>query len=139
MDEHGEWLARAAADGWYRTGDIAAERSDGSIAVVGRADASVNRSGYLVSLSDIQRIVETLEEVSGAAVVAGKGETDKGQRVAGFCVLRAGATLDGSQVRRRCFELMPHYAIPDEVRIVPELPLLASGKLDRRSLEALVA
>jgi acyl-coenzyme A synthetase/AMP-(fatty) acid ligase len=35
-------------------------------------------------------------------------------------------------------ELMPAYAIPDEVRILSELPLLASGKLDRRSLEALV-
>jgi acyl-coenzyme A synthetase/AMP-(fatty) acid ligase len=34
---------------------------------------------------------------------------------------------------------MPPYAIPDEVRIVTELPLLASGKLNRRALESLVA
>jgi len=138
MNEDGEWLTRASEDGWYKTGDMAKASPDGSHIVVGRADASVNRRGYLVLLSDIERIVEKLEGVGEVAVVAGKGENEQGQRVAAFCVLRPGAALDGSQVRKRCFDVMPHYAIPDEVRIVAELPLLASGKLDRRGLEALV-
>jgi len=138
MDEDGEWLTKASDDGWYKTGDVAMASPGGSHTIVGRADASVNRRGYLVLLSDIERIVEKLDGVGAVAVVAGKGETEQGQRLAAFCVLRPGAALDGLQVRKRCFEVMPHYAIPDEVRIVAELPLLASGKLDRRGLEALV-
>jgi non-ribosomal peptide synthetase component E (peptide arylation enzyme) len=31
---------------------------------------------------------------------------------------------------------MPRHALPDEFRIVETLPLLASGKVDRRSLAA---
>jgi acyl-coenzyme A synthetase/AMP-(fatty) acid ligase len=137
LDEDGEWIAKAAADGWYRTGDIAVKTAAGSMIVTGRADASVNRSGYLVMLSDIERIVERLDEVGEVAVVAGKKETERGQSIAAFCVLRSGVALDGPQVRRRCASLMPPYAIPDEFRIVTELPLLASGKLNRRALEAL--
>jgi len=139
LDEDGEWIAKAAADGWYRTGDIAVKTPGGSMIVTSRADASVNRSGYLVMLSDIERIVERLDGVGEVAVVAGKKETERGQSIAAFCVLRSGAVLDGTQVRRRCADLMPPYAIPDEVRIVTELPLLASGKLNRRALESLVA
>lgn len=139
LDEDGEWIAKAAADGWYRTGDIAVKTAGGSMIVTGRADASVNRSGYLVMLSDIERIVEKLEGVGEVAVVAGKKETERGQSIAAFCVLRSGIVLDGTQVRRRCASLMPPYAVPDEVRIVTELPLLASGKLNRRALEALVS
>jgi acyl-coenzyme A synthetase/AMP-(fatty) acid ligase len=138
LNEEGEWLKKASEDGWHKTGDVAKPSPDGSHVIAGRADASVNRRGYLVLLSDIERIVEKLDGVGKVAVVAGKGETEQGQRVAAFCVLRPGAALDGLQVRKRCFELMPQYAIPDEVRIVAELPLLASGKLDRRGLEALV-
>jgi acyl-coenzyme A synthetase/AMP-(fatty) acid ligase len=137
LDEDGEWIAKAAADGWYRTGDIAVKTASGSMTVTGRADASVNRSGYLVMLSDIERMVERLDGVGEVAVVAGSKETERGQSIAAFCVLRSGVVLDGTEVRRRCSGLIPPYAIPDEVRIVGELPLLASGKLNRRALEAL--
>ena len=42
-------------------------------------------------------------------------------------------------VRRRCFELLPRYAVPDEVRIVDSLPHLPSGKVDRRAVALRVA
>ncbi len=138
VDEAGEWLRRAASDGWYRTGDLAAVQPDGFIAVLGRADASVNRSGYLVLLSDIERVMEKLDAVGELAVVAGKNEGKQGLRIAAFCVPRSGMLLDGAQIRRRCFELLPHYAIPDEVRIIDKLPALPSGKVDRQTLAALV-
>jgi acyl-coenzyme A synthetase/AMP-(fatty) acid ligase len=137
LDEDGEWIAKASADGWYRTGDIAVKTSGGSMIVTGRADASVNRSGYLVMLSDIERVFEKLDGVGEVAVVAGGKETERGPSISAFCVLRSGAALDATEVRRRCVGLMPPYAIPDEVRILAELPLLATGKLNRRALEAL--
>jgi acyl-CoA synthetase (AMP-forming)/AMP-acid ligase II len=42
-------------------------------------------------------------------------------------------------VRRKCFELLPGYAVPDEVVIVDVLPQLPSGKVDRRAVRDLVA
>ena len=138
VDEDGNPLGDIAAGGWYLTGDLALNAPDGSIVVTGRADASVNRRGYLVLLSDIERKMERFAAVRGVIVVAGRDENKQGQRIAAFCVPRQGAAVDGPELRRQCFDVLPHYAVPDEVHITEELPMLASGKVDRRSLAALV-
>jgi acyl-coenzyme A synthetase/AMP-(fatty) acid ligase len=138
VDEDGNPLGDIPTDGWYRTGDLALNAPDGSIVVTGRADASVNRRGYLVLLSDIERKMEKFAALRGVIVVAGRDENKQGQRIAAFCVPRQGAAVDGPELRRQCFDVLPHYAVPDEVYITEELPMLASGKVDRRSLAALV-
>ena len=138
VDEDGEWLNRMEPGEWYGTGDLAEQRPDGSITVLGRADASINRSGYLVLLSDIERTMGAMEAVGEVAVVAGKNEGKRGLRIVAFCVPRSGLKLDGVQVRERCFHLLPHYSIPDEVRVVDRLPCLPSGKVDRQTLSALI-
>ncbi len=138
IDENGEWIEQASPAGWYRTGDTAVRQTDGSIVVTGRADASVNRRGYLVLLSDIERVMEQLDAISTVVVVAGK-EDKQGPRIAAFCVPRPGDSVDGAQLRARCFELLPHYAIPDEIHVTPSLPLLPTGKIDRQQLVALIA
>jgi acyl-coenzyme A synthetase/AMP-(fatty) acid ligase len=138
VDEDGEWLQELPADGWYRTGDIAVARTDGSLEVIGRADASMNRRGYLVLLADIERVMEKLDICSEVVVVAGKDENRQGQSIAVFCVPRAGMVLSAAQLRERCFDVLPHYAIPDEVHISEQLPLLPSGKVDRLTLAAMI-
>ena len=137
LDEDGGWLSRPAADGWYPTSDLVRRQPDGSLVVTGRADASANRNGYLVNFAEIERLMEKLETVSGVAVVAGKGESRSGQRIVAFCLANPGAPVEGSQIRQQCFAILPHYAIPDEVRIIEKFPLLPSGKLDRQNLEEL--
>jgi acyl-coenzyme A synthetase/AMP-(fatty) acid ligase len=82
--------------------------------------------------------MERFAAVRGVIVVAGRDENKQGQRIAAFCVPRQGAAVDGPELRRQCFDVLPHYAVPDEVHITEELPMLASGKVDRRSLAALV-
>ena len=41
-------------------------------------------------------------------------------------------------MRQKCFDLLPRYAVPDEVVIVESLPHLPSGKVDRRAVRALI-
>ena len=105
--------------------------------VVGRADDRVNRSGYLILLSDIERVLEKFESVGMAAVVSGKAEAKRGERIVAFCVPQAGSEASGERIRQHCFDALPHYAIPDEVRVTTSLPLLPSGKIDRQALVAL--
>jgi acyl-coenzyme A synthetase/AMP-(fatty) acid ligase len=136
VDEDGEWLQQVSPDGWYRTGDLATAKPGGSLSVTGRADASVNRRGYLVLLSDIERVMEKLGSLSEVVVVAGKDDSGQGQKIAAFCVPRPTAILDASEIRRHCFDLLPHYAIPDEVHVTATLPVLPSGKVDRQTLTA---
>jgi len=82
--------------------------------------------------------MEKLAAIGEVAVVAGQGENQQGQRIAAFCVPRPGMLLDGAPLRQLCFDVLPQYAIPDEVRMLEALPTLPSGKVDRQALAALV-
>lgn len=120
-------------DGWYRTRDLGRLHAGGWLEVLGREDHSVNRDGRLVLLVEIERAMETLPGVERAVTVLG-GEHPRGRRILAFCTPREGGGLDGARVRDACASLLPPYAIPDEVRILPALPLLPNGKVDRRAL-----
>lgn len=135
VDEAGTWLQRNAQNEWFDTGDLATMTDSGNIRLVGRAKNSINRSGYLVMFSDIERIMEGFEEISQAVVVASAEENARGQALVTFCIPRPGIALNSQQVRRRCFDKMPTYAVPDEVRIMATLPLLPSGKVDQQALK----
>jgi acyl-CoA synthetase (AMP-forming)/AMP-acid ligase II len=120
-------------DGWYNTRDLCRLRESGLLEVLGRTDHGVKRDGRLVMLTDIERAVERAPGVERAIAVLG-GEGLRGQRLVVFSIPRDGQPLDGSRVRTACHDLLPPYALPDEIRILSAFPLLPSGKVDRKAL-----
>lgn len=134
LNDAGDWIGVAAAGDWYRTGDLARADAAGAIRVLGRAGTSINRDGYLILLDDIERILEKLPGIAQVAVTVVPGESARGPRIAAFCVPKSGIVLEGAEIRARCFDLLPRHALPDEVHCLDALPLLASGKVDRRAL-----
>ncbi|HXJ42234.1 MAG TPA: class I adenylate-forming enzyme family protein [Bryobacteraceae bacterium] len=134
IDENGDSLRRCEAGDWYATGDLAAAHQDGTISILGRADASANRSGYLVRLHEIEQILETWQDIDEAAVIAETAGATRGDSITAFCVGEAGILLDVTEIRRRCHSALPPYAVPDDIRVVEALPRLATGKVDRRAL-----
>jgi acyl-CoA synthetase (AMP-forming)/AMP-acid ligase II len=136
VDENGNRLDRdlTAQPDWFKTGDLGKIRQDGCIEVWGRCDHSVNRSGRLVLFADIERAMETITGIERVVVVT-RGESKWGKRVVAFCVPgQRGATLGNAQARAACFDILPRYAIPDDVFVVNSLPTLPNGKVDRPTL-----
>ncbi len=135
VDENGDWIVRGKTTqpGWFKTGDMGRIHRGGYIEVLGRCDHSVNRSGHLVLFADIENAMETIEGMERVVVVA-KGESKWGQRIVAFCVPGKEAALNGAQVRSACFDILPRYAIPDDVSVVSSLPTLPNGKIDRPAL-----
>lgn len=136
MDEAGNWLHQATQE-WHRTGDIALRHADGSISVTGRADNSINRSGYLILLSEVEILMEKLNYLAQVIVVATKVETIQGQKLVACCVLKPNNTITPENCRHDCITILPKYAVPDNVLFVDRLPLLPSGKVDQQALIAL--
>jgi acyl-coenzyme A synthetase/AMP-(fatty) acid ligase len=123
---------------WFATGDLAKIRGDGYVEILGRSGLSVKRDGLLVVFADVESAVEKVEGVRRAVVVAA-GESRRGPRLVAVCLHdRNGEDPRPDAVRRRCFELLPRYAVPDEVVLIESLPLLPSGKVDRRAVRDLV-
>lgn len=119
---------------WFATRDLARLHDDGSLEVLGRSDHAVKRDGRLVMLSEVERALSRLPGVDRAAVVL-SGETLRGRAMVAFLTPHRGVELASDQLRRTSQQELPSFAVPDEFRLLPDLPLLPSGKLDRKALE----
>src|ERR1043166_2971528 len=84
-------------DGWFRTGDLAVQRSDGFISIVGRKKELILRGGYSVYPQEVERVLVAHPSVAEAAVV-GQPHAELGEEVTAFVVLRAGATADAEDL-----------------------------------------
>lgn len=134
MDEAGNWLVSAQT--WHRTGDMATCNAQGEITVTGRADNSLNRSGYLILLADVERMMEQLDYLTQVAVIATKEQDIQGQKLRAFCVLKSvSQAIDIEKIRQDCQAILPKYAVPDEIVILEKFPLLPSGKTDQQALK----
>lgn len=121
-------------DGAFETGDLARIRDDGYVEILGRLATSVNRDGRRVVLAEVEAAVEGIE-ACGQAVVVGEGESRRGTRLVAFCVAEKGVETTAEQLRKQCFDRLPPYSVPDEVVLLDAVPLLPSGKVDRRALQ----
>lgn len=133
IDDDGAPLPAPVENGWYATRDLAELVPDGELLLLGRCDHAVKRDGRLVMLTELERALERLPGVERAAAVV-VGETLRGRGIIAFCTPRAEHSLDPLALRQDCRALLPVYAVPDELRILPALPLLPGGKLDRSAL-----
>ncbi|WP_412873435.1 AMP-binding protein [Curtobacterium poinsettiae] len=117
---------------WYRTGDTAT-LSGGVVRVLGRLDDVVISGGEKVQLGAVERLVRGLPGQQSAVVVrrsAGEwGEVP---------VVVTEQPLDPDTVRAHVGAALGRAARPADVVLVGRIPMLASGKPDRRAVQALV-
>jgi acyl-coenzyme A synthetase/AMP-(fatty) acid ligase len=134
LEGHPVPVESAAGPAWYATHDLARLQEHGALEVLGRSDHATKRDGRLVMLAEVERALARLPSIAGAAIVLG-GLTMRGRAMIAFVTAQNGAEIDLGRLRHAAMEALPSYAVPDELRLIPALPLLPSGKLDRRALE----
>lgn len=122
------------ADGWFATGDLVRTDADGFYYYQGRRDALIKTAGANVSPAEVERAIA---KVTGGAVahVVGLPDADRGQLVAAVVVAQD-ADLDLASLPELLKPELSAYKIPRRFAAIPaaELPLLTSGKVDRRRL-----
>ncbi|TCL86914.1 O-succinylbenzoic acid--CoA ligase [Curtobacterium sp. PhB142] len=114
---------------WYRTGDTAAV-SDGVVRVLGRLDDVVISGGEKVRLGAVERLVRDLPDQHGA-VVTRRASGEWGE----VPVVVTEQPLDLDTVRSHVGDALGRAARPAAVVVVDRLPMLASGKPDRRAIQ----
>jgi len=114
----------------YRSGDLARTLADGRIDFLGRADHQVKVRGFRIELGEIESVLAEHPAVVEAAVVAVEGAG--GARLVAW-VVAPGAGVDELEGHLRA--RLPGYMVP-HLESADRLPKNASGKVDRRSLEA---
>lgn len=155
------WLMRGAPDGHrgrrgrvYRTGDLVQYQEDGSLVFIGRKDMQVKIRGQRVELGeveyhvrqtidtagvfrDIQIVAETIRPhgtenpVLVAFVAPDSGEGTKVENDSSGMLDRATVGLNDMLADR-----VPSYMIPTLYIPIHRIPIMATGKVDRRQLRA---
>jgi acyl-CoA synthetase (AMP-forming)/AMP-acid ligase II len=125
--------AAFTADGWFRTGDLAAVDDDGFVSIVGRAKDVIRTGGETVAPSEVEAALGRLPGATDVAVV-GLPDTRWGEVVCAVVVADAGGPPSLDDVRAACAELAP-FKRPRAIRVVDAIPRTgATLQVQRRLL-----
>lgn len=129
-----ELTAEAIVDGWYNTGDMGYLDADGYLWHSGRFKRFVKIGGEMVSLVKVENemekhlpegvsccIVEIPDEIKGATIVAAVTED-----------------INKVAILRKMAKELPNIYLPRQFFVIPELPMMSTGKIDFRSVSNLV-
>jgi HIP---CoA ligase len=116
--------------GYLHTGDIGLVGDDGNLRITDRKKDMFIVGGFNAFPAEIEGIMLTHPGVAQVAVV-GRPDGRLGEVAQAYVVCRSGATVDEASLIVWCREHMANYKVPREVRFVDELPLTASGKVQR--------
>jgi len=126
-----------ALGGWYDTGDIASVDADGYLHLLGRLKRFAKVSGEMVSLTAVEDALAGAFPQYGLrcqVAVLTRPDENKGEvliAVTNEPKLTLAEMRDAITARG-----LTNLSVPREVKVVPEIPKLGTGKVDHRELQA---
>ena len=109
----------------YRTGDRARYRDNGNIEYLGRADQQLKIRGFRIEPGEIEAVLRAHPDVREAIVLAYQ------QQLIAYVV---GSSFAQNELQRQLKERLPEYMLPARFIWLDKMPLLPSGKIDRKAL-----
>jgi 2-aminobenzoate-CoA ligase len=126
-------------DGWNKSGDLCRIDEDGYFYYEARTDDMILTGGYNVSGLEVEAVLLEHPKVREVAVV-GKPDRDRGQIVKAFVVpAEASVATDETVAELQDFvkSQISAFKYPRAVEFVDDLPLTATGKIQRGALRQL--
>ncbi|WP_329585562.1 amino acid adenylation domain-containing protein [Kitasatospora sp. NBC_01250] len=119
----------------YRTGDLVRRLPDGTLEFIGRRDGQVKVRGYRIELGEIESALAAHPQVATCAVTVYEPAPGE-KRLAAYVTAEPGALPQAAELRGHLLARLPEYMVPAGFTLLPELPLTAHGKIDRKALPA---
>jgi amino acid adenylation domain-containing protein len=118
----------------YRTGDLGYLDESGMLHLVGRRDQMVKLRGQRLDLGEVEAALKSHPAVREAVAFAVDVGPEKEIRAA---VLTDGGGTVISELRVMCHRRLPTYGRPARISNFDDFPLLATGKIDRKKIQAM--
>lgn len=117
---------------WYRTGDMVSLTPGGDLVYRGRMDDQIKIRGHRVELQEVEGAIRL---ASGASIAVAIGWPRTPAGADGIIAFLAGVGAgDDAEILGRARRTLPDYMVPSELHRLADMPLNASGKVDRRRL-----
>ena len=118
---------------WLDTGDIARIYADGTIEIVDRAKDVIKSGGEWISAVQLEMAAMSHPAIRQAAAI-GVHHPRWEERPLLICSLATGATVTAAELSAHMAKSMAKWWLPDQILFVDELPLTATGKLNKLEL-----
>lgn len=123
-------------DRWFRTGDMAV-MENGYYRILGRLSVDIIKSGgEKISALEIEDALRQHPAISECAVV-GVEDDMWGEAVAAAVMTTAGSSLSLAELREWASDRLSNYKIPKKMKVVPDFPRNAMGKVMKPALKEL--
>jgi natural product biosynthesis luciferase-like monooxygenase protein len=117
----------------YRTGDMAAYRSDGNVEFLGRSDEQVKLRGYRIELGEIEALLDVHPAV-GKSVVLAREDTPGDQRLVAYVTPTGASGVPADALRDHLRAKLPEFMVPSHFVEMREFPLTPNLKINRKAL-----
>ena len=118
---------------WFRTGDQGVMDEDGYVSIVGRLKEIINRGGEKISPREVDEIIMEHPAVHQCVTFAMPHEM-LGEDVAAAIVLKQGKQATDRELRDFASSRLAPFKVPRKILILTEIPVGATGKLQRIGL-----
>jgi long-chain acyl-CoA synthetase len=128
-----EETEKVLQDGWLNTGDIACLDYEGNLAIKGRCKDVIIHKGFNIYPQEIEHVLMKHPSVFKAAVL-GREDSNAGQIPIAFVAVKQKDAQTESLLRSLCLNNLASYKIPRKFICLDDLPLSATGKVDKKQL-----
>ena len=129
-----EETALRIEDGWYETGDMGVIDEDGYLWHKGRLKRFVKIGGEMVSLVQVESVLETLLADGVECCVVEIPDARKGANLA----VAVSGEINQKEIISALTKNLPPVAVPRQFVVLEELPKMGSGKVDFRTTTQMV-
>ncbi|MGD9656500.1 MAG: class I adenylate-forming enzyme family protein [Methylocystis sp.] len=139
----GYWRDEAATrevmrDGWFDTGDVMKSDAEGRLWFCGRAKQIIVHDGSNISPQEVEDALLEHPDVAGAGVI-GVHDMLHGETVRAYVTLRQEAPAPTAGELIAFARARVGYKAPEQIVVLDEMPMNATGKVDRAALKRLAA
>lgn len=126
--------AEVLTDGWYNTGDMGYLDADGYLWHAGRFKRFAKVGGEMISLVRVENIMEKYLHQGVSCCVVEIPDEKKGS----YVVSAVSEEVNKTEVLRKMMADLPSIALPRQFVVIKDLPMMATGKIDFRTVTKMV-
>jgi len=119
-------------DGWYDTGDMGMLDDDGFLYHCGRLRRFVKIGGEMVSLLRVEEEINNILGDETLCCVVDVPDPIKGAEIIAVLTSKEVNTKD---IKKRLSKVLPPVSIPSKFRVLEEIPMSPTGKINFRAVE----
>jgi amino acid adenylation domain-containing protein len=125
-------LGRPSGARLYRTGDLGRLRHNGELEFLGRIDYQVKIRGIRIEIGEVEAVLKAVPALKDACVMAcGDGANKK---LVAYVVPQQQVPPEQDEIIAELRRSLPEVMLPSLFMWLPEIPLTANGKVDRKAL-----